>query len=129
MNTNAIVYHSSSSSSSIIITSRHQHVYPWFSLATLLYRPLLPASLQGYIQTQSWCMMVWASRPAFARSCEGVHRSMSLLSSSLLLHHYSAYLFRLTFIVFEMGGWWLYSCCFVGCRLQELFNISRSILV
>ena len=33
----------------IIIISRHQHGYPWPSLATPPYRTLLPAGLQGYI--------------------------------------------------------------------------------
>ena len=33
----------------IIIMSRHQHGYPWSSLATGLYRQSLPAGLQGYI--------------------------------------------------------------------------------
>ena len=33
----------------IIIKSRHQHGYPWPSLTTPLYRPLLPAGLQEYI--------------------------------------------------------------------------------
>ena len=27
-----------------------------------------------------------------------------------------------------MGGWWLYSCCFVGCCLQDLFKIVRAFL-
>ena len=27
-----------------------------------------------------------------------------------------------------MGGRWLYSCCFVGCCFQDLFNIACSIL-
>ena len=27
-----------------------------------------------------------------------------------------------------MGGRWRYSCCFLGCCFQELFNIARSIL-
>ena len=27
-----------------------------------------------------------------------------------------------------MRGRWLYSCCFVGCYLRDLFNIARSIL-
>ena len=30
---------------------------------------------------------------------------------------------------FHDGGRWLYSCCFVGCCLQDLFNIAPSILV
>ena len=67
--------------------------------------------------------------PAFACSCEGVHRSMSLMSLSLLLLQCHACLVCLTWIVFVMGGRWLYSCCFVGCCLQDLFNITRSILV
>ena len=33
----------------IIIMSRHQHGYPWTSLATLPYRPSLPEGHQGYI--------------------------------------------------------------------------------
>ena len=28
-----------------------------------------------------------------------------------------------------MGGWWPYSCCFMGCCFQDLFSIVRSILV
>ena len=37
------------------------------------------------ISSHSWCMYVLASRPAFARPYVGVHRSTSLMSSSLLL--------------------------------------------
>ena len=36
------------------------------------------------------------------------------MSSSLLLHQCPACLVRLTWIVFVIGGWWPYSCCFVG---------------
>ena len=32
-------------------------------------------------------------------------------------------------MVLEMRGKWPYSCCFVGCCFQDLFNITRSILV
>ena len=35
--------------SNINIISRYLHGYPWLSLATALYRPLLPAGLKGYI--------------------------------------------------------------------------------
>ena len=51
------------------------------------------------------------------------------MSLSLLFQQYSACLVRLIWIVFEMGGKRLYSCCFVGCCLQDLFNIACSILV
>ena len=54
-----------------------------------------------------------AGRPAFPRPCEGVHRSTSLTSSSLLLYQCPACLVRLTLIVFVMGGRWPYSCCFL----------------
>ena len=30
---------------------------------------------------------------------------------------------------FRKGGRWLYSCCFVGCCFQDLFNIACIILV
>ena len=36
---------------------------------------------------------------------------------------------RLVWMIFEMGGRWLYNCCFVGCCLQNLFNTARSILI
>ena len=54
-------------------------------------------------------------RPAFAWPYSGVHRSTSLMSLSLLLRQCLACLFRLTWIVFMMGGRWQYSCCSVGC--------------
>ena len=63
-----------------------------------------------------------ACRPVFARPCEGVHRSTSFMSSSLLLQQCSACLVRLIMIIFVMSGRWAYSCCFVGCCLQDLFN-------
>ena len=64
-----------------------------------------------------------------ARPCEGVYRSTSSMSLSLLLQQYPAYLVRITWMVFEMGDRWPYNCCFVGCCLQDLFNIVGSILV
>ena len=81
------------------------------------------------VSSQSCCKKVRAGSPAFARPCEGVYRSTSLMSSSLLLQQSPACLVRLIWMVFAMGGWWPNSCCFVGCYLQDLFNIARSILV
>ena len=74
-------------------------------------------------------MYVRAGRPAFARSYAGVHRSTSLMSSTLLLQQCPACLVRLTLIVFVMGGRCPYSWCLVGCYRQDLFNISCNILV
>ena len=79
--------------------------------------------------TQSCCMYVRAGHPAFGLPYVRVHRSTSLMSSSLLLQQCPACLVRLTWIVFRMGGRWPYSWCFVGCCLQDLFNIAHSILV
>ena len=76
----------------------------------------------------SW-MYVRAGRPAFARPCVGIHKSTSLMSSSLLLQQCPTCLVRLTCIVFVIGGRWPYSWCLVGCCCQDLFRIARSILV
>ena len=51
--------------------------------------------------------------------CEGVYRSTSLMSLSLLFQQCPTCLVRLTRIVSMMGGKWTYSCCFVGCCLQD----------
>ena len=74
-------------------------------------------------------MYVRARRPAFARPYVGVHRSTSLMSSSLLLQQCPQCMVRLTWIVFVMGGRWPYSLGLVGCCSQDLFKITRSILV
>ena len=55
--------------------------------------------------------------------------STSLMSSSLLLQQCPACLFRLTWIVFVIGGRWPYSWCLVGCCRQDLFKIAQSILM
>ena len=81
------------------------------------------------VSSHSCCMYVRAGRPAFARRYVGVHRSTSLMSSSLLFLQCSACLVRLTWIVFVMGGRLPYSWCLVGCCRQCLFNIARNILV
>ena len=65
------------------------------------------------VSSHSCCMNVRAGRPAF-----GVHRSTSLMRSSLLLQQCPACLVRQTWIVFVMGSRWLYSWCFVGRYLQ-----------
>ena len=114
----------------IIMMSCCKHKFPWLFLATRLYCLSLPAGLPGYIlyrhraavESSSWlsnfCSSMW----------EG-------------LQEYIAYDFILTspavarmsglsnLDVFMMGGSWPYSCCFMGCCLQDLFNTARSILV
>ena len=81
------------------------------------------------VSSQSCCMYIQAGRPAFARPYVGVHRSTSLMSSSLLLQQCPVCLVRLTWIVFVMGGRWSYSWCLVESCRQDLFNIARNIFV
>ena len=81
------------------------------------------------VSSHSCCMCVRAGRPAFAWPYAGVHRSISLMSLSLLLQQCPACLVRLTCIVFVMGGRCPYSWCLVGCCHQDFFNIAHNILV
>ena len=78
-----------------------------------------------HVSSLSCCIYVRAGRPAFAWPYAGVHRSISLMSSSLLLQQYPACLVCLTWIVFVMGGSWPYSWCLVGCCRQD-FLLSRA---
>ena len=80
------------------------------------------------VSSHSCCMYVQAGRPAFAWPYAGVHRSTSLLSSSLLLLQCPACLVRLTWTVIVTRVRWLYSWCLLGCCHQDLFNIARNIL-
>ena len=84
---------------------------------------------QHPVSSHSCWMYVRAGRPAFARPCVGIHKSTSLMSSSLLLQQCLACLVRLTWIVFGIGGRWPCIWCLVGCCRQDLFKIARSILV
>ena len=63
------------------------------------------------VSSHSCWMYVCAGRPAFARPCVGVHKSTSLMSSSLLLQQCPVCLVRLTWIVFVIGGRWPYNWC------------------
>ena len=97
--------------------------------SSLSFIALGRSSGQHPVSSHSCWMYVRASRPAFARPYVGVHRSTSLMSSSLLLQQCLACLVRLTWIVFVIGGRWSYSWCLVGCCRKDLFKISCSILV
>ena len=81
------------------------------------------------VSSHGCCMYVRAGCAAFSRPYVGVHRSTSLMSSSLLLQQCPACLVCLAWIVFMMRGRWPYSWCLVGCCHQDLFNIACSILV
>ena len=114
----------------------HHHVMPLARISLTLSRHFSLSFITSGrssglhpVSSHSCCMYVRAGRPAFARPYVGVHRSTSLMSSSLLLQQCPACLVHLTWIVFVMGGRWPYSWCLVGCCRQDLFNIARNILV
>ena len=90
--------------------------------SSLSFIALGRSSGQHPVSSHSCWMYVRAGRPAFARPCVGIHKSTSLMSSSLLLQQCPACLVRLTWIVFVIGGRWPYSWCLVGCCCQDLFR-------
>ena len=96
-----------------VINNNHHHVV----LVTRIFLTLshhFPLSFiasgrssgQHPVSSHNCWMYVRAGRPAFARPCVGVHKSTSLMSSSLLLQQCPACLVRLTWIVFVIGGRW-----------------------
>ena len=114
----------------------HHHValVAWISLtlsrhSSLSFIALGRSSGQHPVSSHSCWIYVRAGRPAFEGPCVGVHKSTSLMSSSLLLKQCPACLVRLTWIVFLIGGRCPYSSCLAGCCRQDLFKITRSILV
>ena len=74
-------------------------------------------------------MYVRSSRPAFARPYGGFIGVHHLWERPCFSSMCPACLVRLTCIVFVMGDKWPYSWCLMGCCLQDLFNITRNILV
>ena len=111
----------------------HDHVVPLARISLTLFSLSFIASGRSSrlhpVSSHRCCKYVLAGRPALARPYVGVHRSTSLMSSSLLLQQCPAGLVRLAWIVFVIGGRWPYSWCLVGYCRQDLFNIARSILV
>ena len=70
--------------------------------SSLSFIALGRSSGQQPVSSHSCWMYVRAGRPAFARPCVGIHKSTSLMSSSLLLQQCPACLVRLTWIVFQL---------------------------
>ena len=107
--------------------NHHHHVVPLARISLTLSRHFSLSFIASGrssgihpVSSHSCCMYVLAGRPAFAHPYMGVHRSTSLMSSSLLLQQCPACLARLAWIVFVMGGRWPYSWCFVGCCRHDL---------
>ena len=95
--------------------------------SSLSFITLGRSSGQQPVSSHSCWMYVRAGRPVFARPCVGIHKSTSLMSSSLLLQQCPACLVRLTWIVFVIGGRWPYSWCLVGCCCQDLESDEKFI--
>ena len=102
----------------VTFTFHHHHVALVARISLTLSRHsslsfIAPGRSSGQhpVSSHSCWMYVRAGRPAFARPCVGVHKSTSLMSSSLLLQQCPACLVRLTWIVLVIGGRWPYSWC------------------
>ena len=114
--TDKFIYHHLLPSARISLTlSRHPSLSFIASGRSSGLHPLSTQSCYGWLEL-------------VALLCSGFHRSTSFMTSFLLLQQFTGCLVRLIFIVFVMGGRWTYSW-FLGCCLQDLFNIARSILV
>ena len=75
------------------------------------------------------CEEMYIGRPTLVCPCVGVPRKTLFMSSSFLLQLYPTDLVYFTQMVYEMGNKWPYSCCFVGCCLQNFFKTAHSILM
>ena len=94
-----------------------------FSLGTRLYHRSLPVGFLEYI--------LYSYRAVLDKFfvSEGALGRRSIMSSSLLLQQCSACLFRLIWMVFEIGYRYPYSFFFVGCCFQDFLNIALNILL
>ena len=104
----------------------HHHVVPQARISLTLSRHFSLSFIDSgrssgphLVSSHSCWMYVRNGHPTFAWPYVGVHRSTSLMSSSLLLQQYPACLVRLTLIIFVMGGRWPYSVCLVECCRQD----------
>ena len=89
----------------------HHHILPLARISLTLSRHFSQSFITSGrysglhpVSSQSCCVYVLAGRPAFARPYVRVHRSTSLICSSLRLQQCPAYLVRLTWIVLVMEG-------------------------
>ena len=100
----------------LCIYHHHHHVVPLARISLILSRHFSLSFIASGrslglhpVSSHCYCIYVRAGRPAFAWPYAAVHRSTSLMSSSLLLQQCPTCLVRLTWIVFVMGGRWPYS--------------------
>ena len=113
----------------------HHHVVPQARISLTLSRHfslsfIVSGRSSGLhtVSSHSCCIYVLTGRPALARPYVEVHRSTSLISSSLLLQQCPACLVRLAWIVFVIGGRLPYSWCFVGCCARTCLILLATFL-
>ena len=97
------------------------------SIAIGLYHPSPPTDLLNY----NLCPYR-SVEDKFLLVVQHLHvrlKKTSLVSSSLLLQQFPKCIISLIWMVLEIEVSWPYSCCFVRCCRQDLFNIARRILV
>ena len=105
----------------------HHHPLAWISqtLSRHFSLSFIAFGRSSGLHTVSCCMYVRASRPAFAWPCAWVHRSTSLMSSSLLLQQcpWNNY-FELWMIAREreVGKWRVVECDFMLRRMIDHQN-------
>ena len=90
------------------------------------FRPVLRATPRILTELQ-YVDSSWS--PYFCTTKWRVHRSTSLMSSSLASPAMSCMSCSSNLDSFRDGGRWPYSYCFVGCCLQDMSNIACSIPV
>ena len=87
--------------------------------------PSLPVITLGKSCADTGCRLelinVFMGWPTLVCPCVGVHRRTSLVSSSFLPQQFPA---CLIWMVCKMRGKWPYSCCFVRCCFQDIFNAA-----
>ena len=110
----------------IIIEMYWWHRFSWIFLTICSYQPSLLLGPLDCIQCPH--MYVFACQPTLVCSCVGVRKRTSLMSLSLLLQQRLEYFVSLTWMVCEMEGKWLYTCCFVGYCFQDFLKQHSTFL-
>ena len=97
--------------------------------SSLSFIALGRSSGQQPVSSHSCWMYVRAGRPAFARPCVGIHKSTSLMSSSLLLQQCPACLVRLSTSYIPINQQWVKYCHVCSSRRIALaLNNPRSLM-
>ena len=122
--------------SNIYIYHHHHHIALVERISLTLCRhcslsfiALGRSSGQHPVSSHSCWMYVRAGRPAFARPCVGIHKSTSLMGSSLLLQQCPACLVLLTWVVFVIGDRWPYSWCLWGVAARTCSGLHAAFLL